>query len=166
MNKIVWIIVVVLLLLVLGFYFMPVGRVNDLPAIDNVVQQGDVSADNLVDTNSLVEVFETSNMANDIVASENTIIYSDDGYSPKEIAIGAGETVRFVNQSSIPFWPASAMHPTHAVYPTTGGCIGSTFDACNPLPPGESFSFSFTEVGTWKYHDHLTVSNTGTVVVK
>jgi len=98
--------------------------------------------------------------------TEQTIItYTDEGFSPLSLTVASGTTVTFKNQSSNPMWPASALHPTHGVYPTTGGCIGSTFDACRGIAPGESWSFKFDIAGTWKYHDHLNASKTGTIIV-
>ena len=98
--------------------------------------------------------------------SANVIIYSDNGYAPNSITIKAGESVTYKNQSSRAMWPASAMHPTHRVYPTTGGCLGSTFDACRGVLAGGSWTFTFDIAGTWKYHDHLnpSASNSGTVI--
>ena len=63
-------------------------------------------------------------------------------------------------------WTASAVHPTHRAYPTTGGCLGSTFDACKGVQPGASWSFRFDIAGTWKYHNHLNPNNTGAIVVE
>lgn len=88
------------------------------------------------------------------------------GFSPKTLTISAGETVTFANKDAAPHWPASAVHPTHAVYPETGGCIGSKFDACRGLNQGESFAFTFNAKGTWKYHDHLNPGTTGTIEVQ
>ena len=98
----------------------------------------------------------------------NVIIYSDSGYAPNSITVKAGESVTYKNQSSRAMWPASAMHPTHRVYPTTGGGLGSTFDACRGVLAGGSWTFTFDIAGTWKYHDHLnpSASNSGTVIVE
>ena len=93
------------------------------------------------------------------------ITYSDTGYSPSALTVPRGATVAFRNSSTKNMWPASAMHPTHGVYPTTGGCIGSTFDACQGIPPGGSWSFRFDVPGTWRYHDHLTPTFFGAVTV-
>lgn len=100
-----------------------------------------------------------------IVGSESIITYTDNGYSPADINIKAGETVTFKNKSSKNMWPASAKHPTHEIYPTTGGCLGSTFDACKAVPPGQSWSFKFDIKGTWKYHDHLSPTYFGSILV-
>lgn len=99
-------------------------------------------------------------------ASSHVISYTDNGYAPSAITIKAGESVTFKNDSSKAMWPASAMHPTHTAYPTTGGCIGSTFDACAGIQPGKIWSFTFNIPGTWKYHDHLTPTFFGAITVE
>lgn len=97
----------------------------------------------------------------------NVIVYSDSGFSPKILTVKVGTTVIFSNQSSNPFWPASDPHPIHNGYPTQGGCIGSTFDACKGIVSGDSWwSFRFDKVGSWGYHDHLNPGQKGTVVVQ
>jgi len=79
------------------------------------------------------------------------------GFSPAEIKIVKGVTVTFVNQSATSRWPASAPHPTHTNYPE--------FDALKGLNQGESWSFTFNNVGTWAYHDHLNPAVFGKVIV-
>ncbi len=101
-----------------------------------------------------------------VPASKNVVSYTDAGFSPGTITIKAGDTVIWVNNSSNPLWVASAVHPTHGVYPTTGGCLGSTFDACKGFDPGTSWSFKFDSKGSWKYHDHLNPGARGKVVVE
>lgn len=97
-----------------------------------------------------------------------TIRYTDDGYIPHEVTINAGETVRWVNESSGEMWPASAVHPTHSIYPekSDADCLGSSFDACAKLPPSATWEFIFTKSGDWKFHDHVRSSRTGEVHVK
>lgn len=94
------------------------------------------------------------------------ISYDGKAYAPATVDAKKGDLIMFVNKGTGEMWPASAMHPTHAVYPTTGGCIGSTFDACAGIPAGGSWSFVFDQAGAWKYHDHLQPSVRGTVNVK
>jgi len=98
----------------------------------------------------------TSAVPSTPVVNTATVEMSDIGFAPASVTVPAGTTVTFVNIGTREIWPASAMHPTHAAYPTKGGCIGSTFDACKGLKPGEAWDFTFSEKGTWKYHDHLT----------
>jgi hypothetical protein len=98
--------------------------------------------------------------------SPNVVIYTDSGYSPNVLRVKVDAIAVFQNQSSQSMWTASANHPTHTVYPTSGGCLGSTFDACAGIPPGNSWSFKFNKAGTWKYHNHLNPGDTGTIVVE
>lgn len=96
------------------------------------------------------------------------VSYTDQGFSPKSIAINEGDTVTWVNESSRGMWVASDIHPTHNEYPeeSASDCSGSSFDACGAFSPGENWSFTFNEVGEWGYHDDLNLSRTGIVVVK
>lgn len=107
------------------------------------------------------------------VAPKNLIIsITDSGFNPAEVVINAGDTVRFLNQSSQGRWPASAVHPTHELYP--GSSISkcgspepmAIFDACRDLQKGEGFFFTFNNKGTWPYHDHLAPSAKGKIIVR
>ena len=97
---------------------------------------------------------------------DNIVVYTKNGYSPNVLQVNVGDTVVFKNESSGVMWTASAIHPVHSAYPTTGGCLGSTFDACTSLSPGSSWSFQFDEAGSWRYHNHLNPARTGTIVVR
>ncbi len=101
---------------------------------------------------------------------EVTITYTDTGYVPSPIRIAVGTTVTFKNMSSRQMWTASALHPTHTIYPQhTLMCAtigGSDFDACKGIAPGDSWSFRFDFKGDWLYHDHLMPSNRGEVSVE
>ncbi|MBI3631121.1 MAG: hypothetical protein HY221_02180 [Candidatus Sungbacteria bacterium] len=97
---------------------------------------------------------------------EYTVTYTDAGFSPATIAITHGAKVVFKNAASDSMRVSSNPHPIHTGYPTTGGCIGSTFDSCRVIWPGESWPFTFDKVGTWGYHNHLNPSEEGTVVVR
>jgi plastocyanin len=101
------------------------------------------------------------------------VMYSDRGYSPKELKIKKGETVTFMNESSQPMWTASAIHPSHTAYPKTDvrNCGNETmmlemmFDACVGTLVGESWTFQFNEAGSWGYHNHLRPTHTGKIIV-
>lgn len=98
--------------------------------------------------------------------SPHAILYSDSGFSPNPLRVKVGTIVTFVNNSSHALWPASGVHPTHTAYPTTGGCIGSTFDACRSFGPGETWDFQFDKVGSWSYHNHMAPQDQGTIIVE
>lgn len=102
----------------------------------------------------------------------HTVRITVDGFVPAALTVKKGDSVTWTNESGRDVWPASAMHPTHAVYP--GSSISkcgtadepTIFDACRGIPSGGSWSFVFNEMGTWRYHDHLRASVTGSVTVE
>lgn len=108
----------------------------------------------------------------EVAGSEVVITYTDQGFSPASVNIKKGDTVVWKNESAKDMWPASAMHPTHTVYPGSGIQKCNTaeqpniFDACGPIAPGGSWSFRFLEVGSWKFHNHLFPTAFGTVNVE
>lgn len=97
---------------------------------------------------------------------ENIVTYTNSGYEPSILTVKDGTSVTFKNNSTHSMWTASNDHPTHRLYPESGGCIGSKFDACKGIMPGESWTFKFDIAGTWKYHNHLEPGDTGTIVVQ
>ncbi len=104
-------------------------------------------------------------------AKTYTVEITSSGFSPKELSINKGDTVTWVNSDTAEHWPASAMHPTHTVYPGSNieKCGTSEepnlFDSCRGIPSGESYSFTFNEVGSWGYHDHIVNGLYGKIVV-
>lgn len=102
----------------------------------------------------------------------HTIRITANGFEPSSLTVKKGDSVIWVNESGRSAWPASAVHPTHTAYPGSGiqKCgtaeAATIFDACGNVAIGNSWSFVFNEAGTWKYHDHLRASVTGSVVVE
>ena len=94
------------------------------------------------------------------------------GFEPSIVVIKTGDTVVWINNDTEQHWPASASHPTHTVYPSSGiqkcGTAEqeSIFDACKGFAFGEQWNFTFNEKGTWSYHDHLKSVSRGRVVVE
>lgn len=103
---------------------------------------------------------------------ENIVEITSSGFSPKSLIISQGEKVTFINDGYSASWPASAVHPTHKVYPGSDINKCNTaeenkiFDACRGLKQGESYSFIFNEKGNWKYHDHLNPKLLGEIIVE
>lgn len=89
---------------------------------------------------------------------ENAVTITSRGFEPATITIKAGKTVTWVNNDSVTHQVNSAVHPTHQVYPP--------LNSVGLLKPRESKSLTFPQAGSFKYHDHLNPSLTGTVVVK
>lgn len=86
-----------------------------------------------------------------------TVAYTATGFTPKTVTVKAGTGVTFVNQSSNGMWVASDVHPTHQLLPG--------FDELKSVVTGGSYTYVFTKVGRWKYHNHMNPSDGGTVVV-
>ena len=86
-----------------------------------------------------------------------TVVRTKQGFVPQSIHIKKGDTVRFVTDTGAPFWPASNSHPSHGTY--------SEFDPKEPIPADGSWSFTFTRVGSWGFHDHMAAGVQGTIVV-
>ncbi|MBL7045939.1 MAG: cupredoxin domain-containing protein [Parcubacteria group bacterium] len=86
------------------------------------------------------------------------VTMDEEGFNPSGIDIEVGQTVKWQNDGDTRYWPASNLHPTHEIY--------SEFDPHKPIGKGESWSFTFKEVGEWEYHNHLNPSTEGVVRVK
>ena len=146
MGKAIWAVLAVLIIIVLGAFF--VSR-NNQASVPNVP----TATENPVTTTTSTESAEPV-----ATATENVVTYSDSGFTPASISIKVGDTVTFKNTSKGVLWVASAPHPTHTAYPE--------FDAKKGSATGESYMFTFTKAGTWKYHNHLTPTAFGTIVVE
>ncbi len=78
-----------------------------------------------------------------------TVQLNDSGPSPKSLEIASGDTVKFVNTGTRPYWMASGIHPTHNL------CPG--FDAVHSLVHNEeySYTFNFEAPKICPYHNHV-----------
>lgn len=101
-----------------------------------------------------------------------TITYGPKGFSPSSVIIAKGGTVNWVAAAGADeLWVASNPHPTHQGYDGTtkdqhcaAGYQGpAPFDQCKV---GTTYSFTFTAVGTWAYHNHGNHTDGGTVIVQ
>ena len=96
-----------------------------------------------------------------------TVGYSASGFSPNTLGIKRGDTVLWKSNGTA-MWVGANEHPTHTQYDGTTlkeHCAqksATTFDQC---ARGDVFSFTFTKVGTFKYHNHAKASDGGTITV-
>ncbi len=119
---------------------------------------------------------DTGNTAVDANASSTattsaTVTFANGSFSPSSVTIAAGGTVRFVNESNGQMWIASNPHPVHTGYDGTAEAQHCAQDYAGPSPfdqcsAGNNFSFTFTKVGSWGYHNHANPGIGGTVVVQ
>ena len=89
---------------------------------------------------------------------ENMVTYTDDGFSPTILRVKKGDTVTFKNMSTTGLWVASNPHPEHT------SLLG--FDSDRTLINGETYMYTFTQIGSWSYHNHLNSRFQGTIVVE
>lgn len=173
MKKLIISIIVLVLFVLLIFVFSG----NPFSADDGESITPSASASPTESATPAASISPAGNPANnndgdDGADSGAAVTYTDGGYSPGTVEISKGQKVTFINNSSRNMRTASAVHPTHKNYPGSGieKCNTSEaddiFDSCEGMTPGNSWSFTFNEVGTWKYHNHQKPSDSGTVVVK
>jgi len=100
----------------------------------------------------------TNNPNQAVLSGTAEIQITASGFNPTDITVKAGTVVKFINMDTVPHWPASNPHPTHTDLPG--------FDALKGLANDESYSFTFTQVGKWGFHDHLNpIDNRGSITV-
>ena len=140
--------IIIVMLVVLGFFiFFISNQVTESSTINrkaeaNLPIKGNQDSEKMMEKEGTVK---------------NIVEITSSGFSPRNLEIKAGNTVRFVNKDSKKHWPASDIHPTHNLYPG--------FDALRGLAQGEEYSFTFTKQGSWGYHDHLSPVLKGTIVI-
>lgn len=85
----------------------------------------------------------------------SVVTLTNSGFTPAALKVKVGTKVIFKNQASGGMWIASNNHPVHSLLPG--------FDQKGS---GGEYSFTFTQVGSWGFHNHLSPSTTGTIVVE
>jgi plastocyanin len=96
-----------------------------------------------------------------------TVVYDGIHFIPDTVTVAKGGVVRFMNNSDKKMWIGANNHPTHMQYPVKSedDCLGSSFDQCTAVGTGILWSYTFTEVGTWGYHNHVRAQDVGSVTV-
>ncbi|MBX4201158.1 hypothetical protein KW786_03470 [Candidatus Parcubacteria bacterium] len=166
MNKNLIIGLVVVLVVLIGGYFLWQGMSQPANMLDN--NQTTTPAANEEQNGGLEGTVDVG--AN--TAKTHEVTLTDSGFSPADLKVKAGDTVTFKNQSSGPMWVASASHPTHTVYSGTSlqqhcpDSDNSDFDQCTASGSGSSWSFTFTKTGSWGYHNHSKAGQFGKITVE
>jgi hypothetical protein len=96
-----------------------------------------------------------------------TVYYDGNDFIPEITTIVQGGTVVFENTGERMMWVGSNNHPDHTRYPvkSTSDCLGSSFDQCKASGKGTSWSYTFTELGDWSYHNHVRSVDQGKIIV-
>lgn len=168
--KILTPIIIVIVFISIGFFFF--AKKTEEPTQNQEAVTSQVPAPGNEGVEEMIVILDDDDTSSDkdkVMDSEVTVVtYTNDGFSPQEIAVKKGQVVRFVNESSSSMWVASVIHPTHSLYPAKSGddCLGSAFDQCAVNQNGEVWEFTFTEVGSHGYHNHVRSSKRGKIIVE
>ncbi|MEK7090631.1 MAG: hypothetical protein AAB930_03530 [Patescibacteria group bacterium] len=160
MQKIIAIIIV-LAALGAGFYYFSNRANGPESAGDTVIDKNDGATTDkgamMEDKTGKSAVTDSEKAMEKKMEAVIITVGTEGKFTPDPVKIKVGQTVTWKNTSDKFIWPASAIHPTHQIYPE--------FDPKKGVAPGEEWSFVFSKVGTWKYHDHLRTSVFGTINV-
>lgn len=142
MNRNIWIVLAVVILVGLGVFLYNQSNQNPTaPAPQPATQTKTPTS-----TQSTAPV------------SQNMVTYTDSGFSPASLTVKVGDTVTFKNGSSKLMWVASNPHPTHTGLPG--------FDALSGMAKSQNYTYTFTKAGSFGYHNHLSTSDGGTITVQ
>lgn len=87
-----------------------------------------------------------------------TVFYGLGVFSPTNLRIHAGDSVRFKNDSNVPL---------RVVSDSTDGVLDlAGFDSVGDIPPGGVFSYTFSQAGILGYHNAKSPDEEGTVIVR
>jgi plastocyanin len=86
------------------------------------------------------------------VAGGNTIAIKNFAFDPSSLTVKSGTVVKWINQDGA----------SHAIMSDTGSTVAFSSD---PLSSGASYSFTFTQPGTYSYHCSIHPSMKGTIIV-
>ncbi len=87
-----------------------------------------------------------------------TVSYRAGVFSPTNLRIHAGDTVRFRNDALLPIHVVSDPHPEHDQV--------AGFNSIGDVQPGSTFGFTFATKGIFGYHNERNVNEIGTIMVR
>jgi plastocyanin len=87
----------------------------------------------------------------------HTVFIENGKFDPNTLSVNKNDTVVWLNKDTATHVIASDPHPAHTALPGLES---------NNLSSNQTFSFKFTESGSFKYHDHLYPNIKGTIIVK
>lgn len=137
----------------------PLRTENNLP-IARYVSSGKVVPTDILANGFQAEaiaMMEMGKSMSGMAMPMETIRYTNEGYVPANMTIKQGTMIMFVNESDQDMWVASNGHPAHMDLPT--------FDQFEFSPKGTQYVYTFDQVGSWKYHDHIAPIYGGVITV-
>jgi plastocyanin len=86
-----------------------------------------------------------------------TVSYRFGVFSPTNLRIHAGDTVRFRNDSQLAIRIVAELQP---------GARTPEFDSVGQVQPGSVFSYTFSRTGTFGYYNNENGSESGVIIVR
>lgn len=143
MSRNVWIGIAVVVLVLIGWFYIQSQKSQPVASPVPQVQS---------------EIPPATTSATPQILDKNVVTITSTGFSPQQMTVKVGESVTWVNAGSEDHQVNSAPHPTHTAY--------QPLNTVGLLKPGDKKSLTFPTAGTYKYHDHLNPSLFGSVTVQ
>lgn len=89
------------------------------------------------------------------------VTITSSGFDPQTARIQVGDAITWYNNDVVNHYVAPDDHPDHLQY---SGVWDD--DGTGNIVAGGGYMATFTEAGTYEYHDHLNPTLTGTVIVE
>jgi plastocyanin len=86
-----------------------------------------------------------------------TISYRFGVFSPTNLRIHAGDTVRWKNDSPLPIHVIAQLQPGQKL---------PSFDSVGDVQPGSYFSYTFSETGVFGYYNPSDANESGVIIVR
>lgn len=157
MSKKAWIVVIGLVLVLGGFFFLKNNQTTNVSTGNEQMMEEnmEVGGDQMMEEGTSTEEGVVNEGVTIGGPTEVAIAYSDGGFSPKTMTIQKGTVVVFTNVGGRDMWIMSGVDADNMTLP-----------AFNQKKVGTSYSFAFNEVGTYEYHNEAYPTHTGTIIVK
>lgn len=84
-------------------------------------------------------------------ANANAVNISKTNFAPHTLSVAVGTTITWTNKDTV----------IHTIVSDTGSTLNS-----GPVNPGATFTFTFSQAGTFPYHASDNKELTGTIIVK
>lgn len=150
--------VVIIAVVVLGYFLIQNQSKQSatFPKVNDSVETAQINPTEVIPTPT--EATKSGEKIKEDNLKEERVEYTDEGFIPKSISVKEGTKVTWVNNSKNSMWVASSPHPAHTDLPE--------FDQLTSSNKGSTYTFTFTRVGNWRYHNHIAPQDTGAVVVE
>jgi len=109
------------------------------------------------DSSNANKTSPSADSSNQVSQAENTISYTNNGFSPASLTVKSGTTITIRNDSSGLLQFNSDPHPQHTGDPELN--VGS-------ISHGASKTVKVTKSGSHGYHNHINPDQTGTLIVQ